>query len=1191
MTGFRFRALFLVFFLLLSFEIVVVNKVYAITEGHPKIFADRLQAALMWINNDNPPEWQEIKTMVTSGTSPDIARINAFVYQIEGDVICGRRAVDMMLAKMDVWAGEYEQWWDAGGKNGQRHYSDLFPSPWSQENITFVWAPVYDWTFDLMTDEERNKVIQVINRLVYGPVGRLNYAEGNRYPLDPAGNTILQPPLGSPDPPHEVTTQTPSTWIQTNHSLSSYSVEFMWSLASYPENPEAQRMANAMVATYEYAIRDQYNQYVAGGGMWEGNWYSRNMFDIFSYVVLAFPGALGEYFYDQFVNDNPWLTDYMYYMIYSTYPWPLEGSLWNFQRSSYRYVTGISQAYSPGGLQYRDVVVLWKISHIVQSPVKEHAYWYLDRIKELDYVEEKWVEKLLFYDPEMVPQEPSSLPLFYHSEGMGHIFSRSDWSNDATWLSFSGGEAVRYYGSGAELGAFNVHKYTHLTGDSYHFNSAMSRNHGLAVLNNCMLIGEIIDVGGWRESWNYGGQIGWWNFDIGEPEPGHAEPMHGKMAENTYEYTYIAADLKGAYLSNMVEMFDREIVFIRPDYVIVFDRVRTTQPDIRKRFAAQFRNEPYIDGDITTATNRIYVDDDPRNDEAKIFVKTLLPEDYVITKVGPGYNGQGGPNSGAGNSWHIEVESQTGTTNKDGLFLHVFYPTLGTTPSMPPTEPIYGTNMTGAQTADKIVMFNKSYGTIESGQFDINTSGTYRAIIADLIPNTSYDISIDGVPLGAYAATNGGLLVFDLPITGGQSVTINSGPPDDVEPAAITDLGASTGTQPGAVDLTWTATGDDGDVGTATSYIIRYSDSAITAANWDSATDVSGEPSPQSSGTGETFTIADLIGGQTYHFAVKAQDEAGNISNVSSSPSAVAAVDTTPPAISGITSSDITEVTATITWTANESADSVVEYGITAIYGSVSSDATLKTEHSQTLTVLSAGTEYHYRVMSTDASGNTATSDDFTFATTFGTLLSDNFDDGDMQGWTIVDEGVNSGPSDWSVQDGKLSQSSNIYGPTSASDNRKGTFAYWDAAEAMTWEDYSCEVTIQSTDDDGIGLMFYYQDPSNYYKVDLDEQRSFSKLFKMLNGTQTTLANVAGSYTQTVDMQLKVEVIENEIIVTFDGDNIFGGPIMDSDLTGGTVALYCWGNTGAIFDNVRVNSYSQAGPEPLSQPGKPIHIP
>jgi hypothetical protein len=61
-------------------------------------------------------------------------------------------------------------------------------------------------------------------------------------------------------------------------------------------------------------------------------------------------------------------------------------------------------------------------------------------------------------------------------------------------------------------------------------------------------------------------------------------------------------------------------------------------------------------------------------------------------------------------------------------------------------------------------------------------------------------------------------------------------------------------------------------------------------------------------------------------------------------------------------------------------------------------------------------------------------------------LLQDDFDDGDFTGWTVVDEGTVQGPSDWSVENGTLRQSSNIYsGPTNRDSLPKlGTFVVYD---------------------------------------------------------------------------------------------------------------------------------------------------
>lgn len=81
--------------------------------------------------------------------------------------------------------------------------------------------------------------------------------------------------------------------------------------------------------------------------------------------------------------------------------------------------------------------------------------------------------------------------------------------------------------------------------------------------------------------------------------------------------------------------------------------------------------------------------------------------------------------------------------------------------------------------------------------------------------------------------------------------------------------------------LHWTAPGDDGTVGRAAEYDIRYSTELITENNWSMAGSVSGEPVPSVSGTPEQYTVEGLDPGTEYYFAIKAADEVPNWSLLS----------------------------------------------------------------------------------------------------------------------------------------------------------------------------------------------------------------------------------------------------------------------------------------------------------------------
>ena len=106
---------------------------------------------------------------------------------------------------------------------------------------------------------------------------------------------------------------------------------------------------------------------------------------------------------------------------------------------------------------------------------------------------------------------------------------------------------------------------------------------------------------------------------------------------------------------------------------------------------------------------------------------------------------------------------------------------------------------------------------------------------------------------------------------------------DSTPPDAVADLATGTVTS-SSIDLSWTAPGDDGATGTGTTYDVRYSTSTITAGNWASATQATGEPSPQVAGTGESFTVTGLSASTLYYFAIKTSDEVPNESTISNVP-------------------------------------------------------------------------------------------------------------------------------------------------------------------------------------------------------------------------------------------------------------------------------------------------------------------
>ncbi|MBI4061787.1 MAG: hypothetical protein HY403_10180, partial [Elusimicrobia bacterium] len=169
----------------------------------------------------------------------------------------------------------------------------------------------------------------------------------------------------------------------------------------------------------------------------------------------------------------------------------------------------------------------------------------------------------------------------------------------------------------------------------------------------------------------------------------------------------------------------------------------------------------------------------------------------------------------------------------------------------------------------------------------------------------------------------------------GLSVTlVPPGPP-----ANITDLTATPNGSEGVIDLTWTEPGDDGYVGTASSYTIRVS--SIANINNDADFDnpalakplsVFSPTSPPVPGAGGSLRVVAITGlepGVTYYFAMKATDNDAPTAFTTSWVRAGAtnpdnftyATDLPPPTPTGLAAAQTAESAVTVTWNAVAAAD------------------------------------------------------------------------------------------------------------------------------------------------------------------------------------------------------------------------------------------------------------------------------
>lgn len=193
------------------------------------------------------------------------------------------------------------------------------------------------------------------------------------------------------------------------------------------------------------------------------------------------------------------------------------------------------------------------------------------------------------------------------------------------------------------------------------------------------------------------------------------------------------------------------------------------------------------------------------------------------------------------------------------------------------------------------------------------------------------------------------------------SATFTVNPADTTPPTGtITINGGAATTNTAAVTLTLSAT-----------------DNAGLVSQMQFSNDGTAYSSPEAYATSKSWTLA--TGDATKTVYAKFKDAAGNWSAAVTD---TIVLDTAAPVISTVNSSGITPTAAAVTWITNEPATSQVDYGQTAAYGQTTTlDSTLVTSHTVSLSGLTAGTVYHYRVRAKDVAGNEAIGVDASFTT------------------------------------------------------------------------------------------------------------------------------------------------------------------------------------------------------------------
>ena len=173
--------------------------------------------------------------------------------------------------------------------------------------------------------------------------------------------------------------------------------------------------------------------------------------------------------------------------------------------------------------------------------------------------------------------------------------------------------------------------------------------------------------------------------------------------------------------------------------------------------------------------------------------------------------------------------------------------------------------------------------------------------------------------------------------------------------------------------------------------------------------------------------------------------------------------------------------------------------------------------------------------------------------------------------WRVWDasEKVSGAPSRWTVTNGVVRQTSNIFTGT-AKDRRSdaphyGTLRIYRPGSKL--RDGQLRLELRSNDNDGIGVAFRFVDEKHHYLLHWDAERRMRVLAKRDGKRFVVLAEDKVPYRARRWYDVAIALDGPKIRVAIDGKQVFD--VKDTTFRRGSFALHSWGSQGVEFRAVR----------------------
>jgi len=264
------------------------------------------------------------------------------------------------------------------------------------------------------------------------------------------------------------------------------------------------------------------------------------------------------------------------------------------------------------------------------------------------------------------------------------------------------------------------------------------------------------------------------------------------------DYVYVQGDYTQAY-NNMqyklsqnakVQMVTRQLVMFAPDWLVVKDRVLTTQSYYRTRFPLQLIGTPSVNGTVFTwDEGGAPVSDGElitvQGKGVTLYSRALFPEAHrTINRTGTGReywsdstNRVGGafadPMAGIG---RVDVQDETDTMNHEFLNVMNIQP-KGSGTGVPNIEKIDETEVMGAAFNHTMAIFSRTDKDYTWASVNTTQNGTTKVHAFDIFPSVQYPIMVlhkgtNKVDLLSATSDKNATLDFTTDLTGDDQIII-----------------------------------------------------------------------------------------------------------------------------------------------------------------------------------------------------------------------------------------------------------------------------------------------------------------------------------------------------------------------------------------------------------------------------------